>query len=372
MNKYKRMIVHFAGVDACEVELCDYNITEMWCDLQQYNSQRCAYWTRLSTISYHNSIIKQQYDEVYTASPELINRAIDRIEELTGFRWPVRAFPGMDFDVCNLLHRMFTTGLSTSKASVISNNSRDLMFEYKKLHRPVEAWWLHNMMNPEFHIDKQYPDMSGDTLKEFLKTIHIVNSEVHRYEDACLISGRSKQLEQRYGSDMNRIMDVAWDEKDHWGQIVNPIANRKDDQIIDELMDGWNTDPEINVFQLKAITGKSYNLAWQQYDDPRYWDISRTHKINGGMTIDPLGMTNRVYNSHEFLNWLDEYTHPRDPKLYGHVPIGCVLHGWGPEQFKEITPYMEFKNVSDCDSQMHSETHKINDPWSVVTVEFEQ
>jgi len=122
---------------------------------------------------------------------------------------------------------------------------------------------------------------------------------------------------------------------------------------------------------MKCIVGKSYMTAWHQYDDPRQWDITRTQTLSGAFTLDPHRITNQFYNSDYFLNWLDEYGHPRDPKLYGHVPVGRILNGWGPDQMTSNPPYMVFKTMAECETEMQSEVCKICSDWTVTHVVFE-
>lgn len=385
---YKRMIIQFAGIDDCEVELVDHPITQLSCDLHKMNAEKCGYWIRKSSIISHHNIIESQYEEVYHDAPIKINKEIDRIYELTGFDWPVRAYSGMDFPECNLIHRMFTTGRGTMKMSVISNRSRDAMFDYKRTYKPAENWWRMHIMDEEFLATPQYPlDMSDDMYKEVQECLETINAQVHRYEDVCLVSGRSNMLYNKWGgARLHEIFDVAWDERDHNGWLVNEaikayphqephkkaiFGHNADYDITSDLLSSYQTDPDIDVYGLKNIIGKSYMLAWNQYDDPRYWDIARTQTISGGFTLDPHGITNQFYNSDYFLNWLDEYNHPHDPQLYGHVPIGSITNGWGKPQMEKNYPYMVFKNESECETEMMSETHRICDDWQVTGVIFE-
>lgn len=382
------MIVQFNGIDDCEVELLDLPIVQLMCKLHKINSERVGYWSRQSSTIYHTDIISSQYDEVFDTAPQHINNTIDEIKKLTGVEWPVRAYSGMDFAECNLLHRLFTTGRGTMSASVIPNTVRDKIFEYKKQHKPAENWWRIHMKDPEFGLPRQYPaDMTEETRAQLKHRFETVNAWVHRYEDVCLVSGRSNRLFNEWGGKvLHEIFDVAWDERNHNGILVNEAVKAyplqevhktllfdgdPDHDIQSDLLASYQTDSEIDVYGLKNIIGKSYMLAWHQYDDPRHWDIARTQTISGGFTLDPHRLTNRFYNSDIFLNWLDEYDHPHDPQMYGHVPVGRISNGWGAPQIAENPPRMIFKNESECETVMQSETHRLCDDWTVKKVVFE-
>jgi hypothetical protein len=383
---YKKMIVHFAGVDACEVELLDLPITQLICRLHIMNAKKCGYWTRKGSTVQHRAIITEQYDETFESAPERINKAIETIKDITGYDWPIRAYPGMDFNECNALHRMFTTGKTSMKGSVITATVRDRIFNYKATNLPAENWWSDHLSDEEFGLEPVYPsNLSAEQIDLLNEQFEMVNAEVHRYEEVCLVSQRSNLLYNTWGGDrLHEMFDVAWDERNHHGMLVNratkayPLQDPNqlaefgyDKDIYSDLVDSYTTDPEIDVYGMKCIVGKSYMTAWHQYDDPRQWDITRTQTLSGAFTLDPHRITNQFYNSDYFLNWLDEYGHPRDPKLYGHVPVGRILNGWGPDQMISNPPYVVFKNIAECETEMQSEVCKICNDWTVTHVVFE-
>jgi hypothetical protein len=380
------MIVHFAGIDACEVELVDRPITQMLCRLHQINSQNCEYWTRKGSIIQHRDIIDAQFDEVYEQAPCEINAAIDRIYQITGYSWPIRAFPGMDFAETNALHRLFTTGIATLRASLIDNRSRDRIFEYKIKNFPAENWLRLHLTDKQFGLNPNYPELHGYDLEEFKHQLEIINAAIHRYEDACLVSQRSNMLYNIWGGErLNQIFDVAWDERNLDGIPVNPVVQAyplqnpdqlsefdRDTDILEDLINETQTDPVYDVYAMKCIIGKSYMLAWNEYDDPRAWDVTRTQTISGAFTLDPHKITNQFYNSDIFHNWLTEYNHPIDPRIYGHIPAGKIVNGWGLSQIAQTPPYMVFKKPSECVRDMQSELNRICDEWTVTKVTFER
>ena len=364
------MVVTFNNVDPCEVDLLQTEFVKIWCELHVENSGQCPYWTRVSTLAYHTYIDNQLFDDSYHREPDTINEEIEKLQQLTGYDWPVRAYSGMGFDVCNLIHRMFTTSLASRKTPIITERARDLIFQHKQKQMPLEHYWNETLRDPKFLLDQHYPIIEYNTpeMHQFVDILESINSAVHRYEDRCLYSDRGASIAKQLPY-CHENLDVDWDRNTLDGREVNKIKYIPRDGYDDVLMEAYGKDMDCDVYHIKCIRGKSYMLAYQQYDDPRHWDITRTSHVNGGFTLDPFHNTNELYNSGKFRSWLDDYNHSHDPKLFGHLQIGKISNGW-KENLKINKLYNEMKPISEAPTNMQSELIRSCSDYQVTGVEF--
>ena len=343
MNNYKKMIVVFACGEVCEIS-------------------KCPIWTRRAGCLNHPESIGKNPDKfVLEDSPKQINKAIDDIKNLTGVNWPTRAFEGMGFEDCNKLHRFFTTSSLSHRNFSLPNDIEDKFFQYKINSYAHESFFrtiTKKLLNDMYFRDIKW---TRDLDNELSRLFHIINSEVHRYEDSCLGSKRTEQLRKL----LNPItmLDLDWCNKGHHGQEFIKTERRN----MPEGSRDYTVDEEINVYQIKAIKGKDYILAFQQYDDPRHWDISKTTVINGGMTIDLNSSRHKFYNSQDFKDWLTVNNHPYDENIFGSIPIGKVLSC--PDISKTENTY---KSLDECSTKFHSETHQVDGDYKIIDVRFER
>ena len=366
------MIVNFYDVESCEVDLIQNEAVEQWCDLQIENAKRVPYWTRQNSTAFHTGAAANPtvFHEAYTKSPDTINRRIDELEQLTGVRWPVRAFQGMSFETCNLLHRMFTTSLASRRGWNITPEALDAIFAKKQKSGPLESYWPYHLGDDDYNIPRVYPFVEWNTPEwdRLVEVLESINAIIHRYEDLCLVSERSKRIAKQFPFS-NELIDVEWDIRNHEGMILRPIEEIDPIWANKNLPNYYDVDPEYDVYQCKNILGKSYMLAYQQYEDPRHWDVTRTSQIDGSFTLDPHNNTGRFYNSPEFKSWLDDYGHPFNPGLFGHLQIGKMDPAW-KEQLMQTTLETDYKTFADCKTEWMSESNKVCDPYQVTSVEF--
>ena len=370
-EKYKKLVIKFCNGKECEIDLIDTPMLKYWitCHLHNRDNVGCGFWTRKNCLALHTNKNAEKNKESHP-SPKLINNAIDEIKRISGVEWPIRAYNGMGFEECNILHRFFTTSTASFKNFQLTKEEEERFFEYK-ISGKFTGSHLWEKLAEEV-IDIYHVDGDEDKRKKLHKQFHIVNNEVHRYEDSCYYSHRSEIIKQRYEKKY-RILDLDWDNRGHLGQKIKTLievrfsgrSSKNRISCLESLNECLSLKDDFNVFQIKSIRGKDYISAYQQYDGARHWDISTTTKLDGGLTIDQDYKTIKFLNSQLFRQWLTKDSDKFSENIIGLIPIGKVVSCPDLSEVKNIT-----KQLSECETQWHSETCRVEKDWSVIDRKF--
>lgn len=369
-KKYKKLVVKFGNGKDCEIDLIDTPMLKYWLTCHLHNKENvCGFWTRKSSIAFHTNKGAEKNKENHP-SPKLINNAIDEIKKITGVEWPIRAFNGMGQEECNTLHRFFTTSEASFRNFELTKEEEDRFFHYKAIDGMTGS---HLWSKLAIEIEDVYKIKKDHKKKAKLeKLFHLVNNEVHRYEDSCYYSHRSEIIRKKY-SKKYRILDLDWNNRGNLGQAINTLLQTRFEgkstknriSSFESIKDSLSLADDCNVFQIKGIRGKDYLSAYQQYDNPRCWDINTTTRICGGLTLDQDCTTTRFLNSEMFKHWLKKNNHPHSEQTLGLIPIGRIVSCPDLSQAKNIT-----KTLSECKTQWHSETCSVQGDWSIVDTRF--
>ena len=369
-EKYKKLVIKFGNGKECEIDLIDTPMLKYWVTCHLHNKQRVnGFWTRKSCIAFHTNKEAEKNKDNHP-SPKLINDAIDEIKKITGVEWPIRAYNGMGQEECNILHRFFTTSEASFRNFQLTKEQEDRFFHYKTVDGMTgsELW-----RKLSVEIEDVYKIKKDQKKKaELEKLFHIVNNEVHRYEDGCYYSHRSDIIRNRYEKKY-RILDVDWNNRGHLGQVIDPLLQTRFEgkstknriSSFEPIKESLSLADDCNVFQIKGIRGKDYLSAYQQYDNPRCWDINTTTRICGGLTLDQDYTTTRFLNSEIFKHWLKKNNHPHSAQTLGLIPIGKIKSCPDLSEAKNIV-----KELSECETQWHSETCRVQKDWSVIDSKF--
>lgn len=355
--------------DRIEIDVLNNPVAQMICQVHQENSNKTSYWNRRSTIAHH--LIDKNVNIDTSVYIDEINTAIDRVRELTGYDWPIRAYPGMDFEACNMIHRFFTTSRLTGRIPTVGRDILPQVFDIKLQHNPTEPEWM--KIFPDTFDQDVYKLDDPDVRSQFLLEIGKVNAVLHSYEDAVLHSQRAwnmyEEFTDKHGDNTIRsvtsVFDVAWDEKDKHGVATTKINKMR---IPPEWKQYRTVDPDVTVYALKAILGKDYLTAYTEYEDPRQWDISGNSTICGGITLDPTGVKHRFFNSNMFANWLKDYDHPPEPEIYGSLPLGKIVNMDQDLLWRMSTTNNVHNDWNSCNTQ--AEIFHWDKKYSVTKVEF--
>jgi hypothetical protein len=152
-------------------------------------------------------------------------------------------------------------------------------------------------------------------LKSFFTAINNLNVAVHDLEMTCTTINKEEVLQITKGDEMFVI-----DAKNHhnftndgWFGIGDPL---------DEFQKSYiNNYP--NVIMTEEIQGKSYLRAFIDNDDPTKLDVTGRYGSYGGFFIDTNNDRKTIYESQEFINWLDQYNLKKED-LPLEWPLGQV------------------------------------------------
>lgn len=364
---FKKMLIHFNNVPTCEIDLNQSEILNHWIAVHIENSKNFGYWIRGHAYAYHVTQSKD-YKTIKKTIPKKINFALNQLEELTGIRWPMTASKSMDFEFLNKLHRMFTVSDITEKNYEITKEVKHLLWSMKKKLKPNFNYYTTTLKdNSIYNIDKVYPEFTIFEKTEFHRIIEEINALIHIYEDSVLISDRSLHMHNSINPFYETLIDIDWIYKKSNGTLISSEIKKVDiDMIKSEF---YSVNYDYDVYAVKSISGKDYFLAYQQYDDPTEWDITRTSNLTGGITLDPFQLMNKFYNSLEFKNWLDSYNHPYDPELFGNFIIGKISNDW-KSCLKQQPVRIIKKSVDDNFDNHQSDLNTLIDDYQIIKIEF--
>lgn len=234
-----------------------------------------------------------------------INQSIDNVNQLiVGKQYPYRAYEGMSWMQTNRIHRCFTTA-SFSASCWHHGLTEEQLLECKTL----------SSIEVRQYVRKHAPqDYTVLDMAAFDREIHIINANVHIYEDRRH-SLAAQQVLNDMGSDalINSRFNIKWD-KDF--TFTEDKVCLRDEFCNDnflgtityqELLDSFpENHSEYDVVVHKSIGGKDYETCYTQYDDASEADIRNIEHINGCMTLH-FGNADSSFTDSSFSKWAKGY-----------------------------------------------------------------
>lgn len=266
-----------------------------------------------------------------------INRAIADANKLLqegSQPFPYEAWVDMPWQQTNLIHRSFTLGL-TSRETFPDNPDPG-------------GIWRHSLTNEELlnytktfcYDDRHYVKRNSQGIQQFRyklvdhfnmnECLERINKYVHLYEN-IRYSERSgifhekeapKYLEENNLGGHGPIeINLTWDNYDSsGGRKFQSIAQPGSDVYLNSIPENWMN---FDVFLIKSITGKDYETAFQNYDNPLDYDTQNVQDITGGLRIFPNQGHKMLYGDSNFGTWIRSYG--IDYKNYAPVPVGKII-----------------------------------------------
>jgi len=311
------------GEQELYVKLLDTPIATLWADcVQEWNSQSIPMKT-------HNFTSPHLFPSSTYSEQQIINNINIAIESannsLTGKKVPYKAYLDMTWNQTNLLHRCFTTADMTSKTWK-HNLGYEMMLQGKKESYLNKHPFLAKNTDPDFIVlDKD----------KFKHSIHEINKWVHQYED-LRISGRSKKffnnvIKRNYKKWYYSTLELDWDNyrgvdrdwiKTHrasYGDVLNTFSAKKAD--------------ECDIFLSVNITGKDYETAYFNFDDPLEFDTTNLDIINGGVRIYKKEYLEYLYGENGvIIKETSDLGIP--PEMVKPIPLGKIQ--WSSVDFKNV------------------------------------
>ena len=257
-----------------------------------------------------------------------INDAIDNANSLIdGEKFPYRAYEGMPWMHTNRIHRCFTT--SSFKWDP------DRMWLHSLTHEQLlQCKTMGTNELKDFMYDNSLPQFKVLDFEKFNWEIHVINHQVHEYEDASHSIVAEETLKDLTAIDniphKNRRKHIMWNKEYTYTAdktCIDPKFWSEDflttisyEQMIASFPDNYE---ECNVMVHKSIGGKDYETCYAQYDDALEADIRNIEHINGNMTFYFNNDHHKFYLGTRFYQWAKSYG-LRD-EIFLPVPIGKIV-----------------------------------------------
>ena len=311
------------GEQELYVKLLDTPIATLWAEcVEKWNSQSIPMKTH--NFMAHNVFPSSIYSEQQVVNN--INSAIESANNcLTGKKVPYKAYLDMTWQQTNLIHRCFTTAEITSKTWK-HNLGYEMMIQGKKESYLNKRTFLTRNTDPDFIVlDKD----------KFEQSLHEINKWVHHYED-LRISGRSKKLFENIISNQHEnwhysVLELDWDNyhgvdrdwikinRASYGDVLNTFSTK-------------NVD-ECDVFVCVTITGKDYETAYYNFDDPLEFDTTNLDIIHGGVRIYKKEYLEYLYGENGvIIKETSDLGIP--PEMVKPIPLGKIQ--WSSVDFENI------------------------------------
>jgi len=236
-----------------------------------------------------------------------INASIDKLSEYIVFN--NRAYKGMSRDICNKIHREFTTALTTRCVTHIP-------FEYEDRLELIKNGYDFISHNDTLSFFHDYSDKKKFPLKDISAHLESINAWIHHYEDTYL---KPSDTPRSIAYKNENGLGFEWQSKKDDG-ITDSV---KTDFYVGDIYKKYcSSSPEYNVYDLKNIRGKDYYKAWIDYDDPGEWDVvNSNHRTKGGFEIAP--WTSELFNKN-LKPWVRSYNLPCDDEYIAPPALGKV------------------------------------------------
>jgi hypothetical protein len=204
----------------------------------------------------------------------------------------------------NRIHRCFTTASFTASCWYHGLTEAQLL-ECKTLGSEEVRQYV------KTHAPRDYTVID---MPAFAREIHIINANVHIYEDS-----RHSLAAQQVLNDMdsdrlfNSRVNITWDKGHTFTEdrvcLRSEFCNADFLGTItyQELLDSFPENySEYDVVVHKSIGGKDYETCYTQYDDASEADIRNVEHINGCMTLH-LNGHDRSFTDSAFNTWAKSY-----------------------------------------------------------------
>lgn len=335
------------GVDG-EIQLRDGEFFDVWKMIFSKNNSALP----LRTSNVRSTVISKKLMQLdtwiddrrkqgvhsYIENMTTVNAGIDTFKA-AGYSWDLGYLTlHSTFEDTNRIHRGFTTSMLTRGNSVlniteaqrlqlkhmcIDYNHPHVYFVLKQFDDSILA--MHNI-EPNAQFGYSYFEQQAH------RALFDINTFVHRIEDSSFASAR-------YFNMNNSYMEECWN---GWEMIACPSVeweSKGPDATTDAIkvdynygITRWNTpdmfssDPKYNVYDLKNILGKDMVTGYQQYDDPREWDITNTfNTTKGGFEIQPW---TSYYHTQYIKPWCRRYNSPDLDKITAPIALGTIDPRW--------------------------------------------
>jgi len=299
VGKKFRVNIEFASNKFCvEIECLDLPTVYRW-----YDSIKDTYagGANVSFVRNPAYLDPKSIDKTYLdGSYKKILQAIELLKSY-GIEWPENEPEEFNYSTewCNKIHRYFTTlGITQNKLS--------------------------------FNDRKKYQLNFKDPI--FVDAVHTLNNEVHILENYCLTDYKQIfNMQMKYIS----VKPIEWKTGDYHYRYIYHQFN------VDDYK--YHTVEKCDVVFEDEILGKHILNSFFDNDNPNNLDTTGYKGWFGGFKIYSDDIRQRIYNSLEFLNWLEQHKMNINT-IRADFPIGNIVYQ-SNNFWEDIYPQCQNSNI---------------------------
>lgn len=332
-----RFRVNFEDGLYAEYSLFNSEVTEQWIRVHnRYRSKGYNYQANIEFYIYHTHgcdlpTIPGQNVTLQDCRDKISYYISEANSCIEGEPFPYTSNGLPAFEISNLLHRAFTVSSITAKSWTHDLSDSDLL-EYKKLPHDLRKSFMHD------HTKERFTVKNG-MFEKFLESVEYINNWVHmaevfpkslRGEKANLEAGGSID----YSNTKGKYLELDWDARNDNGVRPEYLGEPLDYGIIQDSMQYFE---EADLFVGKNISGKDYEIAFFQYDNPLEFDTVNGDYNEGTIRAHLTDEFKSFYKiGGDFHNWCAEKG--ITPDLYRPIPLGKLIStNINTEDIKEDT-----------------------------------
>lgn len=301
------------------IELLDTPAVNLWKDVvDQYSNFDANLMVNKGPLFHHGGEQKKERNlEVEQESVDSINTAIDNLNGiLKTAEFPYRAYIDMPWQQTNLIHRAFTTGMSSYHTFVHNLTYQDLV-EYQK-------YKYDDRHQVKYRSEALFKSPVEEGLFSYLEVMNTINKFVHHFEDVRFSTHGEIILKHLFNKmDSPQEIQMNWDVYDPTTGVKSIFI--KHVPTYQEMLDSAREVlDDYDVYFVKSILGKDYETSFVNFDNPLEYDIQNIQDITGGIRILLNGAQKHLYNDSPFTRWCEGYG--LDRKLFLPIPLGKIVH----------------------------------------------
>lgn len=266
-----------------------------------------------------------------------INTAISNINRvIKGKKFPHWAKQEMNITETQLIHRSFTTGVTTLKAWKHNWDYKQLL-QFKSMNWPEKRQAFIDLAPKQFEILDQ---------TVFEENCHLINDLIHQYEPSIMLPRSIESASKKESADYLQVFFIKKGPKKH----LNCLTLTEEE--LKQSFPGDYADYDVHIHSL--IFGKSYRETYFEEDPPIEFDVTNVENISGEFSLFTPSKDKdeadyrRCVNNSDWSKWLDDTNIPFH--LTRNPPLGKLV-GWTnlkdnyDERTKQLTGEIEHVDV---------------------------
>lgn len=242
-----------------------------------------------------------------------LNTAISNVNKaIKGKKFPHWAKQKMTIAETQLIHRCFTTGITTLKAWKHNWDHKQLL-QFKSMNWPEKRQAFIDLAPKQFEILDQ---------TVFEENCHLINDLIHQYEPSIVLPRSIQSLSKKESADYVYVKFMR-KEAQHVTSLTLTVKE------LQSCFPGDYADYDVHIHS--SIFGKSYRETYFEEDPPIEFDVTNVENIEGEFLFFTPSLNKneanykRCIDNSDWSKWLDDTNIPF--YLTRNPPLGKIV-GW--------------------------------------------